>query len=292
VAQVLGQFVAPATLLAGLLFYWGFFHARGFCAYFGVNSSLLGLTTTDYVMRSADGLFVPLAVYATVALTLLWGWTALPKRFTEGPWPPWLLRVTIAVAILLVVIGLSRLFVETWFNSPLMAAPSCIITGLLLLWAIVIARRRTLPAEPGTGPRRSSYVTRPVEWVLIIFLAAGSFFWGATDYSLAVGNSRAVEFQDGLTRKPGATVFSEKALGLNMAGVTSLVCTLPEAAYHFRYDGLVLVMTTGENFVLVPRSWSPETGTAVVLPRNGPGAIRLEFHSPVADAYSREASPC
>ncbi|MEV6426344.1 hypothetical protein [Nocardia sp. NPDC051463] len=41
-AQLIAQFVAPATVLAGLLYYRGFFHAKGFCAYFGVESTSLG----------------------------------------------------------------------------------------------------------------------------------------------------------------------------------------------------------------------------------------------------------
>lgn len=277
VTQVIGQFVAPATFLAGLLFYWGFFHARGFCAYFGVNSAVLGLSTTDYVMRSADGLFIPLAVYGATALALLWGWVALPKRITDGPWPRWLLPTITVMSIALMVNGLSRMFVTTPFNRPLGVAPSCVIAGLLLLWSAVTAKRRRVVSHPSAPSRQVSHTVTPVEWVLIILLVGGSFFWGATDYSLAVGHARAVEVEKGLKDAPGIVVLSENDLGLNIAGVTTVECTEPAAAYHYRSEGLVLVMATSDNLVAVPRLWSPETGTAVILPRNSAGEVRLEF---------------
>ncbi|MFQ6394531.1 hypothetical protein ACLMAJ_13825 [Nocardia sp. KC 131] len=278
-AQVVGQFVAPATLLAGLLFYWGFFHARGFCGYFGIDSAVLGLSTTDYVMRSADGLFVPLAVCAIATLAVLWGWVALPSSVRQGRWPRWFLPVVVVVGGLLVLNGLSRLWFRTWINRPLGVAPSCVIIGLLLMWGVVVSRRRRLATESATTVRP----TAPVEWGLIFLLVGGSFFWGATDYSLAVGRGRAIEFEkETLRRAPGLTVYTEKPLELNVAGVRRIACTDASAAYRYRYDGLVLVMTAGDNLVAVPRSWTHDQGTAIVLPHTGPGAVRLEFTAPYA----------
>ncbi|MEU7767964.1 hypothetical protein AB0B25_22980 [Nocardia sp. NPDC049190] len=273
-AQVVGQFVAPATLLAGLLFYWGFFHARGFCGYFGVDSAVLGLTTTDYVMRSADGLFVPLAAYAAATLAVMWGWVALPRRLRQGRWPRGILPGAAIVGVLLLINGLSRLRFETPMNQALGVAPSCVIVGLLLTWSVVVARRRKLSTESATP----AHSTAPFEWGLIFLLVGGSFFWGATDYSLAVGRGRAIEFESvTLPRAAGLTVYTEKALDLNVPGVRRIACTDAAAAYHYRYDGLVLVMTAGENLVAVPRTWRREHGTAIVLPRTGAGAARLEF---------------
>ncbi|AFR47724.1 hypothetical protein KTR9_1081 [Gordonia sp. KTR9] len=272
-AQVVAQFVAPATFLAALLFYWGFFHARGFCRYFGVNSTVVGLNSTDYVMRSADGLFTPLAICGAVALAAIWGWRSLPREFANGPWPQRLLPAAAIISILLLLNGLSRLFVRTWLNSGLFLAPACIIIGLLMLWGVVVARRRCLDDDPDARPR--SAVT-PAEWTLILLLLGGSFFWGATDYSLAVGHTRAQEAEENLSKSPQIVIFSEKDLGLAMDGVVTSDCS-PAGAYRHRTDGLVLIMATDHNLVVVPRTWNSQTGSAVVLPRNGAGAVRLEF---------------
>src|SRR5215211_3967643 len=58
--RILGQFVAPTTVLTALLFYFGFAHLYWFFYYFGVDSSVLGPSTRDYVMRSVDALWIPL----------------------------------------------------------------------------------------------------------------------------------------------------------------------------------------------------------------------------------------
>ncbi|MFC9995541.1 hypothetical protein [Nocardia sp. NPDC127526] len=273
VAQLIAQFVAPATLLAGLLYYWGYFHARGFCAHIGVDSASLGFNTTDYVMRSADGLFIPVATVATIALALTWGRVALPRRYREEQPPKWLVLGCAAVGGVLLLNGLSQLQFETVFNRGLGVAPLCVISGLLLLWTAVRARRRQLSAGSPDRPP----TTTPLEWTLVVTLIAGSFFWGATAYSLAVGKGRAIIFENSIPAAPGLTLYSEKELELNSAGVRRTTCVDPNSAYRYRYDGLVLAMSTSHAYVIVPRGWTSAQGTAMVLPRTGPGAVRLEF---------------
>src|SRR5918998_5313163 len=184
--QMAGQFIAPASLLAGLLFYWGFFHARGFCQYFGIDSSVLGLSTTDYVMRSADGLFVPLAAYGAAALAIMWVWAVLPARIKDAQWSARILLGWAAVAVVLLANGLSRLQFTTPVNSkPFWLAPTCVIAGLVLGFVVVRHRRSaTDPDRPGANGSRPS---APIEWAVIVLLIGGSFFWFATDYSMRVG---------------------------------------------------------------------------------------------------------
>lgn len=276
VAQIIGQFVAPATLLAGLLFYWGFFHARGFCAYFGVNSAVLGLSTTDYVMRSADGLFVPVAVVGAVVLALVWGWSILPGTIRRARIPGRFLWAFAVVALLLVANGLSRLLVDMTFNRGLGVAPLCFIVGVLILSVVVRVRRAQLHQLEGDRAA-PDHALAPLEWGLLLLLVGGAFFWGATDYSLAVGTGRAAQVARNLPTAPSVVVFSEKGLGLDTEGVTTTRCGDPGTAYRYRYDGMVLVMSTDHNLVLVPRTWTPGSGPAVVLPRGGVGAVRYEY---------------
>src|SRR5215472_13847652 len=86
-AKILGAVVAPTTLLAALLYYFGWSHAYWFCNYFGVNSTVLGFTTTDYLMRSVDALFVPMTVAASAALLAVWGHSVLRARLAAGSRP-------------------------------------------------------------------------------------------------------------------------------------------------------------------------------------------------------------
>src|SRR5215471_16050550 len=84
-AKILGGVVAPTTLLTALLYYFGWSHAYWFCNYFGVNSTVLGFTTTDYLMRSVDALFVPMTVAASGALLAVWCHTLLRARLAACP---------------------------------------------------------------------------------------------------------------------------------------------------------------------------------------------------------------
>jgi hypothetical protein len=69
---IVGTVVAHTTLLTALLFYFGRLHVTGFFRYLGVNFTVMGLTFEDYMIRSADGLFMPLTVAAASALLALW----------------------------------------------------------------------------------------------------------------------------------------------------------------------------------------------------------------------------
>src|SRR5262245_47160433 len=60
VTRVFAAIVAPTTLVTSLLFYFGWMYVYWYFDYFGVHSTLLGLTTTDYIMQTADALFVPM----------------------------------------------------------------------------------------------------------------------------------------------------------------------------------------------------------------------------------------
>jgi DUF1680 family protein len=50
---------------------------------------------------------------------------------------------------------------------------------------------------------------------------------------------------------------------------------VPESAYQFRYDGLVLVQQSSGTFLLLPREWNRQDGIAVVLPKSA--RVRVEF---------------
>ena len=54
------------------MFYFGQQWATGFFRYFGVQSTVLDLTVQDYLIRSVDGLIIPLIIVVGTALVALW----------------------------------------------------------------------------------------------------------------------------------------------------------------------------------------------------------------------------
>jgi hypothetical protein len=83
-----------------------------------------------------------------------------------------------------------------------------------------------------------------------------------------------------LAYEPTVVLFSAQSLSLTAPGVTEVACANHDAAYRFRYDGLKLVLRSGDQYVFLPAAWTPAGGAAIVIPRSP--SVRLEFTSSAA----------
>ena len=273
-----GTLVGPTTVLTALLFYFGRLHAFGFFGYFGVNFTAFDLTVTDYILRSADGLFVPLTVAAGVGLVGLWtsrfGMAWLPERIRKVVV---ILRRPFVVVLGLLLLGVaaSALVDPTAFEQFLAVPGLCMAAGVVLL---AVAWR--IPGPSRRGRRAAPVPPLPVavaEWAAVFLLASIGLFWAVADYAGAVGRGRGHELEVGLSAWPDVVVFSEKGLNIRGAGTRETACTTPENAYAFRYDGLKLIFQGGSQYMLLPSGWTSESGTAILLPRSD--TVRFEFET-------------
>jgi hypothetical protein len=277
--RLLGTIVAPTTLLTALLFYFGFSHAYWYYDYFGVNATLLGLTTRDYVQKSLDGLFVPMLVVACAGLLLLWGHALVRARLGAGA-RPGVLRVLVpavaATGLVLVATALVSVFVATPLSRRLVGTPLALAAGVLLLVYAVHLWRLT----GGSAPR--ALWVAVAEWAGVFVLVGLSLTWAASDYSASVALTRARRTVAQLPTYPSVVVYSERNLSLRAPGVRETRCGDPEAAYRYRYEGLTLVLQSGDQYLFLPRRWTPADGVALLIPRSD--ALRLEFLRPGARA--------
>ena len=62
-------------------------------------------------------------------------------------------------------------------------------------------------------------------------------------------------------------------------------CKDLQAGYRFRYDGLKLLPQSGDQYLLLPATWSPRNGVAILIPRND--SLRLELVPASARAAAR-----
>ncbi|MGH4034741.1 hypothetical protein ACQB60_38150 [Actinomycetota bacterium Odt1-20B] len=134
----------------------------------------------------------------------------------------------------------------------------------------------TTPPPPPTRPEWATLA----EWAIVFSLIALSLFWAATNYAAAAGETRARRFVAGLPTDPYAILYSADSLSLSAPGVRETRCHDAKAAYRFRYDGLKLVLQSGNQYVFVPERWTPVDGVAVLIPRSD--SVRLEFAPPSA----------
>jgi hypothetical protein len=280
--RVLGAVLGSTTVFTAVLFYFGYSKAYYFYAYWGVDSSLLGLTTQDYLQISVDGLYVPMTLIASAGLIVLWVRALVPVRFTPRTVSRIVVPVFAVCGLLLALNGFSRYLVLTVFNRGLAVAPLCLAAGVLLL--VYAARLKRAFSSGGSGSGPPSWV--PVlEWAVVLMLVGQCLFWAANDYSAATGRSRARQLVAELPRTPRATVYSAKSLSMNTPGVREVRCEDSEAAYRFRYDGLKLVVRSGDQYLFLPERWSRTNGVAFLIPKSA--TIRLEFVLPSVPGTGR-----
>ncbi|AZM49645.1 hypothetical protein DMB38_31170 [Streptomyces sp. WAC 06738] len=301
-----GAVVAPTSFVTGLMYYFGLNQAWWFYAYFGVDATLLGLGTTDYLVISVDALFVPMVVTATVGLTAFWGHDLLRSRLAAGARSP-ALRVLVpalgATGALLALSGFWTVLDNDFFlRHHLAIAPLSLAIGVILL-AYALQLRRTLPPdalrpdpptptqdpdEPGDGqrapqpqpPAQHRLAPRPewaavAEWAVVFVLVGLSLIWAATDYAASVGRARAQQLVARLPTSTTAVLRSERSLSIDAPGVRELRCADATSGYPYRYEGLVLVIQSADQYVLLPRTWQPRQSVALVIPRTA--SVRLEF---------------
>jgi hypothetical protein len=275
--KLLASIVAPTTLLTGLLFYFGWAHAYWFFYHFGIDSSLLGLTTQDYLLRSVDALFVPLTVFATMCLLLLWGHMTLRSRLVVRHRAGLLRRLTqgfVAGGLILFVIGMAGIFYRTIFEFHRFVSPFSLASGVLLI-AYASYLKRTRDAQSGRRQRSVPDLMPLIQSAGVFLLVALSLFWAATDYAATVGGSRARQFQAELHAYPSAVLYSSRSLSLGAPGVEEIVCGRRDAAYRFRYEGLKLLLRAEDHYFFLPEAWTRSDGAAIVIPQSD--SVRLEF---------------
>lgn len=267
--KVFSSILAPTTVLTALLFYFGVQHANAFCGWFGVHYSVLGLSVADYLIRASDGMTVPITVVAATGLAVLWTYRLLESRLSPKMWQTLLRRavpVLTAAGALLVGLGLTGL------AEPALLYRFPGLPGLCIAAGFVCFPFADRLHQVRTG-RRGSPIAAVVQWTFTFVLVTIGSFWAVTDYSAAVGELRAYEYQLALPTTADTVVFSGKDLGVRARGVRMTPCA-PDAEYRFRYDGLVLVLQSGGTSLLLPREWNQQDGMAILLPSSG---VRLEF---------------
>jgi hypothetical protein len=276
--KLLELVVAPASALTALLYYFGLLHAYWFLQTFGVEYTAMEFTTYDYLIRSADGLFIPLAVTAGAILATNWSHRLLLGRTNRGrATKTTIRRVALASGCTLLAVAIFGIL------SPNTLRPAISLPGLALSISVLVIRlairmqtkSENIAIRTRRTPNRRHNFT---EWVSVFTLVNIGLFWAVADYSAAVGIERGRDLIAALPSWPDVAVYSERDLNLPQADTLETVCGDSESAYRFRYDGMKLILQSGSKYLLLPARWASSRGAAIVLPKTD--AIRLDFTLP------------
>jgi hypothetical protein len=275
--------VAPVTLITALAYYFGYRREEAFAGYFGIDPSTLGFTTSDYVLRSVDALFVPVTVLLLVAFGAVFLHALVGHRLDR------LDRVDVApiaavAGLCALVLGIALLAGEPLANGyGYLQALGPAVGVTLLLYALARSRsvsRDALGAAVFVG-------------VAVIVV---SLFWATSDYAFSRGRAEARQLAHDVAVDPSVTVFSKQNLDINPlgpgggvpqpvkhgAGCAPLrVKTFRTGAYPFVYSGFTLLLLTGGNYFLTPTPvhpgtpWDATNDAVFVIPDDG--NIRVEL---------------
>ncbi|SOC52233.1 hypothetical protein [Ornithinimicrobium cerasi] len=282
VLKTLASVIAPLSIITALMFYFGLLHAYHFFRQFGIDYTVFDLSTQDYVVRSADGLFIPLAVVCLLVLVVAWVYQLLPDA------PPG--HVTTAARVLvplLVVVGAVLLLLALWgavntndtdtpFEKVRWFPGLALVGGVLALQGATRVHHWVREQAPDHRGRQAHPVWAATEWTAVIVLVSTGLFWAVGNYSADVGKLRARSVVTQLPTRPYVTVYADQRLALTTPGVRETACSQEEVAgVRYRYDGLRMVLQEGGLLFLVPWDYAHGRDTAIVLPRSA--AARLEF---------------
>ncbi len=285
--EALGIGAAPVTLLGALAFYFGWVRTNSLYSYFGIDTSVLGFSTQDYLMRSADALFVP---FGTVLLALL---ISLRVHWLIRRWVDqgrfhqllhWGVRVGLATGAVLFTFGLVSVFRPLPFRVHFLFPSLSLGIGIVILaYASYLhgwnedSEDKPSSSHGGSQDKPSSSHQRFVVSVtLVSMLVVLCLYWAASDYARALGRGRAHQLARQLATEPtGAVLYSKEQLHIQAPGVQEIQLDNGGSGYRFRYEGLRLLIRSSGKYFLVPALWSPTVGVAILVPDNE--SVRLEF---------------
>lgn len=265
------------SVITALLVYFGWRRTETQARLLGIDESILGLTTQDFLLRSIGPLFVPVAVTAAGGLAWLWLHRLLLRRIASGrvrglrSGARAMLAAWLVVPAIAVVLGLVAP------SIAIIAFPMSFGVGLLLTY-YGVAVGRLLEAESET--QEVALWHSPLERAFVVVLVLVSVFWAVSNYAELLGAGLARDLQAQLPRLTEVIVYSPQRLSIEAPGASEEPLDTfgdsdDDAAYHYRTVGLRLLDHTGGHYFLVSDGWTPRYGVVVMLADDDP--VRLEF---------------
>jgi len=274
--EVLSVIGPPLTVATALLVYFGWARTDAQAKAMGLDVSLFGYTVQDFILRSIQSLFQPLAWLVVIGLLWLMLDRAVLRLIERATYRTLVHRMAMVVIILgFAYAAVMWIVVVTRPAQILLYAPFLIAAGLVIgTWGLGVRRRAAIPS----GGLRA---TRPraLERALVFALVTLLLFWGTSDYAQALGRGAAVDYQERSGLLPTAVVYSKERLAVTAPNVHEESAGT-DAAPLYRYTGLRLLVVSGGRIFLLNDGWSLARGRVVVL--RDDGSVRVEYGNPSA----------
>ena len=283
----IGTVVAPTSAVTALLYYFGWSRTNVQSHQLGLDDSLLGYTTQDYLLRSMSSMLAPLVIgvlatlvgLAAHAAIMAWARGAGTGSAGSEGMDPGRRRSLRRLAAGLAIVGAVALAVGglgTRATRPsdfvYVASPICVTVGIVLVVYAANLYRRFLMGgdlERAAGELQGLHLVASGAVVMLLLL---SLFWNVSHYAAIKGRNLAATVEKLLPRQPSVIVYSQKRLYLQPPVVETRLDP-QDAAYNFAYTGLKLLFRSDRKYFLRPSD--PSSQANIVIPDGLD--IRLEF---------------
>jgi hypothetical protein len=268
--------VSQTAVLTAVLFYFGWARTSATFEYFGVDVSLLGFSTSDYVLRSVNSAFRPLLLVGLIAVVAIgvhqW---LLAAKGRGGSGSPRLVRhvpvVALSVGVALAAPALAGIAVPDLGRELGIWLPICLGAG----FALLAYAEHGWPRFRDSQARATPDPLRQLRSFLLAGLALMALFWTVSLYAVQTGREKAQALTRDLAFATEVDVYAEDRLALRGPGVRVEYAGGADSKYKYRYRGLRLLVRSQDRYVLLPVGWSRGDGRAYVL--RDRDDIRLEF---------------
>jgi hypothetical protein len=250
------------ALLAALLYYFGWVRAQATYSALGVNPSLLEFSTGDYLQRGANAILTPILLLGLVVL----GLSACHRRLVVAMrgMRSWVhnRRARVLTRVIRTAGYLCLALTAVGLLDPISVGVP--LGGWLPVGLIVGAMGVGYADHLASGFNVTKKYGARVS-VLAAFLVVGAF-WITTLQAGRLGASLAQDFAPSLAHSPKVVLYSDARLGIAGPGVKVEPITQEDSRYHFRYEGLRLLVNTGDSYIIAPQGWTLGRDALSVLP--------------------------
>lgn len=256
--------VAPTTVITSLLYYFGWARTTEQARVMGLEQSLLGYSTSDYILRSMSSLFAPIFIglaVLTVGLTIHaaiintdWGIEHSSASGRRGPAK--LLLGFIALAAIggavLLTTGLLGARQAEPTRREVIGSPLFVTLGIGLIGYSVHLRRRVfMTSDPRDKLSTEARGLRLLSATLFPFLLLLGLFWTVSKYAAVKGRDLAMLIDQRQSQFPDVRIYSAQPLQLQPPVIERQVGP-PDSAFPFEYTGLKLLFRSDKKYFLRP----------------------------------------
>ena len=272
--------IAPTTLITGLCYYFGYVATRQTYAYFDIDTTLLGFSSNEYVVRSVSVLYTPFTGLVVAACVGMWLHQAVKHAVIVGRMSPvrriGLVCLTVGGTLLgFALFGIATPGIYGYRVGILI--PLALGVGAVLFtcgwWMSSVAR---------TGfPRHSVGLPERAGQLGSVLLITVSLFWLANILAARLGVYQAENVVSGLDDRPHVVLDVTERLYIPIGALAEIA--LPQESgqtYRYRYEQLRLLTIGTDRWFLIPATWTKDAGFILVVPMDGSARVRIDTNRP------------